>query len=63
MTLKCIDILDDLYEKQLLAEISILRLTVVLSIRLMRRVKSDSDFRMEKYSEDEQKISIRNAHS
>ena len=55
VTPKCIDILDNLIEKQLLAEISI------LSIRQMRRVKSDSNFRMEKYSEDELVMYIKNA--
>ena len=42
-------------KKQLLAEIS------MLSIRQMRRVKSDSNFRMEKYSEDVLEMYIRNA--
>ena len=56
-----IAILDNLNEKQLLAKILILRPTVAPSIRQMQRIKSGSNFRMEKFSEGELKISIRNA--
>ena len=62
VTPNSIDILDSLNEKQLFAELCYLRATVAPDIRQMRRVKSnDGRFRMEKFSADELRTSIRNA--
>ena len=62
MQRNCIDILDELDEKQLLAEVGYLRATIARDIRQMRRVKVDGGrFRMERFSTDELRTSIRNA--
>ena len=61
-TPKCIDILDELEVKQLLAEVGYLRTTIAWDIRQMRQVKVDGGrFRMERFSSDELRTSIRNA--
>ena len=62
VTPNSIDILDSLNEKKLLAEVCYLRATVAPDICQMRRVKTnDGRFRMEKFSADEPRTSIRNA--
>jgi len=54
-------LLDNLSEKQLIAEVVYLRLTIAPNIRQMRRIKVDGKYKMEKFKADELKTSIRNA--
>ncbi|XP_013414654.1 uncharacterized protein LOC106176709 [Lingula anatina] len=62
LTVKSLDLLPSLTEKQLLDEINYLRLTVAPDIRQKRRVKAaDGKFRMEKFTVEELKASIKNA--
>ena len=62
VTPSSINILDDLEEHQLLAEVGYLRVTIAPDIRQMRRVKSaEGRFKMEKFSVDELRQSIKNA--
>ena len=53
ITPDCVDMLDKLDNKKLLAEISYLRLTTAPNVRQMKRVKVDGKFKMLKFSEDE----------
>ena len=57
-----VGILNNLGEKQLLAEVGYLRATVAPDIRQMRRVKTpEGRFKMEKFSIEELRVSIKNA--
>ena len=60
ITPNCVDILDSLDIEKLLAEISYLRLTTVPNVRQMKRVKVDGKYKMQKFSEEELRTSIRN---
>ena len=53
--------LEKLDAKQLLAEVAYLRLTIAPDIRQMRRVKIDGRYRMQKFTDEELKNSIKNA--
>ena len=62
LTPNSLTIINKLTEKQLLDEIAYLRLTVIPDIRQKRRVKGDGvKFRMEKFSLNELKASIKDA--
>ena len=62
ITPKTIDILDSLNEKQLINEISYLRLTILPKIKQRRRVKLDSGkFKIVNFTMDELLCSIHNA--
>ena len=57
-----VGILNNLDEKQLLAEVGYLRATVAPDIRQMRRVKTpEGRFKMERFSIEELRVSIKNA--
>ena len=49
ITKECLCILDKLNEKELLAEISFLRLTVAPDIIQMRRIKVNDKYKMQKF--------------
>ena len=57
----CIELLEQLNDKQLILEIGYLRLTTCPNIRQMRRVKQNNKFIMQKFTTDELRTSIRNS--
>jgi len=61
LTPDSLDCVNELTEKQLLAEIKFLRCTTAPDIRQMRRVKVDGAYKMQKFTTVELKQSIRNA--
>ena len=61
ITPSCVELMGSLNNEQLLAEISYLRLTIAPNTRQMKRIKVDGRYKMQKFSEDELRTSIRNA--